>query len=223
LTSATNFSSGQYIVVAGENSPQRVLSKAVETLTVNRAFRNGAANGAVVTPVATGTINQSSPMAAGDTTISVANGYPSGYMLEINVNGTGVPKTGQLVAFKTAGGTVYTPEYAIVRATDIGGGTYAILLDRPLENTVAHSDIVCYGPAGDYNFCLQRNAVAFVNRPLAPIDPSTGVRSAIGYANNVALRVVFAYDSKKEAMRCTIAGLFGVAKLDSALGGVLLG
>lgn len=222
VTSVASIASGQYVVFAGEDSPQRVNSIASLTLTLNRAFRNGCANGAAVTPVASGLINQASPIAAGDKTAAVADGYPQYWRKPIVVDGTGVPRVGQLVAFKAAGGTVHAPEYGIIDVSDLGGGNYEITLDRPLENTLANNDVVDYGPAGDYNFAFQRNAVALVNRPLADIDPMTGVRSARGFANKVSLRVTFSYDGKKQGTRVVVDGLFGVAVLDTQLGGVLL-
>lgn len=214
---------GNYITIAGDNTPLRVTAISTNTITVNRPLRYNVASGAAVQEIESGLINQSSAIAAGDKTAAVANGYPQHWLKEIVVDGTGVPKVGQLVSFSAAGPAPFTPEYGILQVTDLGGGDYSILLDRPLESTIADNAIVNYGPSGDYNFAYQRDAVALVNRPLELPPEGTGARAATGFANNVALRVVLTYDGKKQGLRVTVDGLFGVAKLDDQRGGVLLG
>lgn len=188
------------------------------TLTLDRALRQSVANGAALQSVNTGLINQASAIAAGDTTAAVANGYPSGWMKGIAVDGTGTPVLGQLVAFKAAGGTVHTPWYCIV---DIQGSE--IYLDRPLESTLADNDVVCYGPNGDFNFGLQRDAIALVNRPMALPEAGTGARASSSMFQNMSLRVVITYDGSAEAHRVTVGGLFGLKVLETARGLCMFG
>lgn len=221
LSTVAAVATGSYFTVDGDYTPLRVLTTAgTYNLTTNRPFLRDVVSGATVRPCATGLINQASAIAVGDTTAAVSDGYPSGWMKEIVVDGTGVPKLGQLVAFKAAGGTLYTPEYCIVWVASDG---LSFMLDRPLESTVANNDVVCYGPNGDYNFMFQRDALALVNRPLALPDPGTGVRAATAEYAQMAMRVTMTYDGSREGTRVTIGSLFGVKVLNTALGGVLLG
>lgn len=210
---------GKFVVIAGV--PYRVLSvtgSGPYALVIDRGLRDAVASGAALQSVSTGLINQASAIAAGDTTAAVADGYPSGWMKAITVDGTGAPKIGQLVAFKAAGGTVHTPWYAIVQVD--GSDIY---LDRPLESTLADNDIVCYGPNGDFNFGLQRDALTLVNRPLAQPEAGTGARSSVGVFENMSLRIVITYDGLSEAHRVTVSGLFGLKVLESAKGVVMFG
>jgi hypothetical protein len=221
VSSTATVATGKYIVIAGDYTPLRVTAVSGSgpyTLTLDRPLLRGVASGAALQSVSAGAINQTGAIAAGDTTAAVSNGYPAGWMKDIEVDGTGAPVVGQLVAFKAAGGTLYTPVYTIVQVN----GT-AIVLDRPLESTVADNDIVNYGPNGDYNFFYQREALALVNRPLALPEAGTGVRAAVGTYNDMSLRVTISYDSNKQATRVTVDGLFGVKVLNTDLGGVMYG
>lgn len=215
---AAGIVTGMYVVIAGDDRPRRVTVIATDLITIDRGIDNNVANGAVVTAYASALINQNAAIAAGDTTAAVANGYPSGWMKGIAYDGTGVPKIGQMVAFKAAGGTLYTPVYSIV---DIIGSE--IWLDRPLESTVADNDIIDLGPSGDYNFGYQREALTLVNRPLALPEAGTGARAAQAILNNVAMRVVLTYDGVTQGTRVTCDALFGHAILDTDRGCVLLG
>ena len=217
-TAVTNLNPGQYYTVVGDYTPLRVASVNTLAVTNTRPLLRAVGNGAAIQPYALGAINQTGAIAAGDTTAGVANGYPSGWMKHMAVDGTGVPKVGQLVAFRAAGSTVHAAEYCIV---DVDGAT--ILLDRPLENTVADGDVVCYGPDGDYNFFLQRAALTLVNRPMELPPTGAGARSARGTYNHMSLRTVITYDGATQATRVTVDCLLGVKKLQTARGGVLLG
>ena len=222
-TAVTNLNPGQYYTVAGDYTPLRVASVNTLAVTNTRALKGAVASGAVIQPYALGAIKQSSAGGAGDISASYASGYPQHWQLGIRVDGTGVPHAGQLVAFRTAGGAVHSAEYGIVDVTDIGGGEYEIMLDRPLEQAVLDNDIVCYGPDGDYNMAYQSDAIALVNRPLALPPSDAGVRAGYGFDNNISMRAMIGYDIKKQAQRVVIDCLLGVKVLDSARGGVLLG
>lgn len=225
ITTAASVTAGEYITIAGDMTPLRVLTVAGTgpyTLTLSRATLRAVASSAVVTPYASGLINQASAIAAGDTTAGVSDGYPEGWMKGIHVDGTGVPQVGQMVSFKAVGGTVHSPEYCIIRVVN-NGSDYTIWLDRPIEDTVANNDIIDYGPNGDYNFFYQRGAVALVNRPLALPEAGTGARAATATFNNMSLRIVMTYDGKSQGTRVTVDGLFGVKKLEGLIGGCMLG
>jgi len=219
VASATNLATGAYFTVAGDYTPLRVSALNTLTITTTRPLLRDVANGATVTPVATGLINQGSAIAAGDFTLSAATGYPAGWMKTIVVDGTGVPKVGQLVAFKTAAGAIHTAEYCIVQVIS----ATEFMLDRPLEQAVLDNDIVCYGPSGDYNFGFRRGAIALVNRPIALPESGIGARAAQAIANGMSMRVVMTYDGKKEATRINVGSLFGIKTLDVNQGLVMLG
>lgn len=223
LDAVTSLVTGTYITFAGDMTPQRITAIDTKTLTLNRGLKFAVANNAVTTNYASGLINQASAVPAGDKTLYAADGYPAGWMKEIVLDGTGEPHVGQLCSFKAAGGTLYDAEYCIVQVRLISAGNWGVMLDRPLVNAVRNNDIIDYGPPGDYNFALQKNAVALVNRPLALPPAESGVRAAIGYANGVALRVAITWDGGSEATRVTVSGLFGVGTLDTQRGGVLYG
>jgi hypothetical protein len=217
VTAVTNIVAGSYFTVAGDMTPLRCLSISSLNVTTTRALKFATTSGAVVQPYATALINQGSAIAAGDKTAAVASGYPAGWYREMEFDGTGVPVVGQLVSFKTAAGTVQLAEYCIV---DVTGTTF--MLDRPLEEAFLDNAIICLGPNGDFNFAFQKNCLALVNRPMALPPSGAGAVGAITSANGFSLRVVFSYDSVKQATRCTIDSLFGMKVLDTDLAQVML-
>lgn len=207
---------GRYVTIAGDMTPLRSTTNTT-TLTPTRAIREAVASGAVVTKYLLGKVD-------------LTAGYVDGWVKAIHVDDGGldtcIPRVGQLVSFNAgdeATGTVRTPEYMITQVTNTAGNDYDIVLDRPLETALANNDVVAYGPDGDYNFAFHRNALALVNRPLALPMEGAGARSAVANYNGMAMRVVIAYDSKKQGHRVTLDSLFGVAPLDTNLGAVLLG
>ena len=202
---------GQYISIVGDYSPLKVIAIATNTITVNRPISRPVTSGAAITKFTQGAVDQGSAIAAGDAYAGVANGYPAGWLDYIEVDGSGTAAVGQLVSF----GTTDLHEYVIVEIEGDG-----ILLDRPLATTMADNAVVNYGPDGDYNFAFRRNALALVSRPLIiPPDANAG----IGMANDFAVRVEFSRNSTVQKTLVTIDALYGVAVLDSAQGGVLLG
>ena len=217
---ANNAAAGSYMTIAGDMTPLRVTAVAGTgpyVCTLSRPLLRGVASGAVVTTYATALVNQDQAITAGQTHLAATNGYPANWMKDIVYDGTGVPKVGQLVSFKTSAGVVKSAEYGIVQVT-----ATTILLDRPLEDAIDDNAIICLGPSGDYNFAYQREALTLVNRPLALPISGTGARAANASFENISLRVVITYDGKKEGHRITVGGLFGVKVLNTALGGVLL-
>jgi len=222
MTAVTNLNPGQYYTAVGDYTALRVASVSSLNVTNTRPLLNTVASGAAVQPYALGAIKQGSAIAAGDTTVGVADGYPAGWIKGIVVDGTGVPQVGQLVAFRAAASTVHPTEYCIVDVIN-NGSDYTITLDQPLVATLADNDIVCYGPDGDFNFGFQRPAVALITRPLAVPEPGSGVRAASAEFKGLSLRVVITYDGKAQATRVTVDGLFGLKKLDTPYGMVMYG
>lgn len=203
---------GTYVTVAGDYTPLRSTTNTT-TLTPTRAIREATASGAVVTKYPVGAVD-------------LGDGYVSGWVKKIHVDGGAVPHVGQMVAFNAgdgATGTVRSGEYVICQVVNTAGSDYDILLDRPLETALVDDDVVCYGPNGDFNFGFHQNALALVNRPLALPMAGAGASAAVATYNGMSMRVVIQYDSEVQGHRVTLDSLFGVKALDTGLGMVLLG
>jgi hypothetical protein len=205
VVSTADIAAGQYYTVAGDMSPLRVASRTGTgpwTLTNTRPTIGAIAASAVVTPYAPGAVNE-------------ASGYAAGWYKYITVDGTGVPKVGQLVAFGTT-----APEYVIV---DIVGST--ILLDRPLEAAVTDNTVVNYGPNGSYNLAYHPNAITLVNRPMATagVTQSPGATIAVANSDNLSMRMIMSYDPKFKQTKMSFDLMFGIKTLDTNLGVPLLG
>lgn len=152
-------------------------------------------------------------------------GYAAGYSKEIVVDGiTGAIEVGTLIRFATAG----TPNvrlsgtYSVIDVTNSSGNTIGITLDRPLDVAIENNDIVCVGPAGEYNFAFHKNALALVCRPLSPA-PSGLAISSVQSASGASVRITMTYNGTKQGVLVTVDLLLGVAILDTALGAVMLG
>lgn len=208
VTAATNIATGRYMTVVGDMTPLRVSAVNTLAITVTRPLIGATTSGAAVQPYADAVINN-------------ASGYAAGWNKWIQVDGTGVPKVGQIVGFKAAGGTVYAAEYIIVDVK--AGSNYYIRLDRPLEDALADNDIANLGPSGDINFAFHRDAITLVNRPMAIPVVSAGARIGVARSRHMALRVILAYDNTKKALVVSIDSLFGIKTLETALGCVVYG
>jgi len=201
---------GSWFTVAGEGAPHRVTNRTFGTdgttsLTFTPALRYAVANDAVITVVDPGAINYSAGYLAADRAMDdlVIDGF------------TVAPKVGQLLTF----GAGSTP-YAV-----FGGNapsTTLMSLDRPIESDLANGDAVNLGPAGSYGFCMHRNAIALVTRPLLPPPANSGASSFVATYNGLSLRVTISYDSNYQKVRVTVDILYGVKVLDSRLGFLFL-
>lgn len=150
--------------------------------------------------------------------IKNTGGYAAGWTKGVNLDSftaTKHPRVGQIL---NIGGKVYT----IIESED-NAGERTVWLDRPLEDTVIDTADVFPGPAGSFNLCFHRDAIALVTRPLALPSGALGVRSQVGVYNNVAMRVTMQYDVHAQGTVVTLDILCGVKQLDSRLGAVLLG
>lgn len=201
---------GAWITVAGDMIPHQITAHSetlgnTTSITITPPLQTAIVTTAVVTQYTPGTVNQAvSP-----------TGYVAGWSKEITISGFSVaPKAGQFVSFGTA-----TNVYTIIQVNGLVG----ITLDRPLDVAIANAAAVNLGPAGNYNFGFHKNAIALVTRPLAQPMASSGARSAVANYNNLAMRVTIAYLAEKQGHLVTVDMLAGVAVLDTALGGVLVG
>ena len=153
---------------------------------------------------------------------SVNGAYAAGYSKLILIDDSTAGKTpqvGQLMSFGT-GGSRHT--YTIIESI-ANGADRDILLDRPLVLALSNDDLAFPGPSGSMNLTFHRNAIAFVNRPLALPDNSIGARFAVTSHNDVSMRVTMQYNATQQGTIVTLDMLAGVAILEADLAVVLLG
>lgn len=196
---------GSWLTIAGDMIPQRVVSTvggATPTqIVISPGLASAVVDDAVVTVYTPGAIN-------------LGAGYAVGWTKAMTVDAfTVAPKRGQLISFGSA-----TDYYSAINTPT----TTSLLVNRALNAALADDAVAEVGPAGDYNFAFHRNALAFVNRPLAAPLAGTGARSFVVNYNGLSMRVTIAYDSQKQAHRVTCDMLCGVKVLDTNLGALLL-
>jgi hypothetical protein len=217
VDSGAGFAVGEYITLEGDLMPFRITGIATNVLTLNRPLRVAVlAAASNIQQTNTGLVDL-----AGHVGVSA---YPAGYDKRIKVDGTGVPRAGQLVSFNTAGtpNVALAGEYGIVNVT-VDGSDYYIDLDRPLETAIANNDVVGYGHAGQYNFAFCRDALAMVVRPMRPPRAGAGAISAVANFNGLAMRVTISYEGRGQGHLVTLDLLMGTKVLDTNQGAVLLG
>jgi hypothetical protein len=152
----------------------------------------------------------------------VNGAFSAGYNGPIQIDGFASgkgPQVGQLISFGT-GGSRHT--YTIVHRTITSATEVAVWLDRPLAANLANNDLAFPGPAGSLNLAFHRDALAFVNRPLALPDSRHGVMAGVMSDRNASMRVTMQYNSTKQGTIVTVDTLCGVKTLDTNLGCVLL-
>ena len=150
--------------------------------------------------------------------IDFVGGYAAGYTKAIHLDSFTAgkhPRVGQILRIGAS-------TYVVIESED-SAGDREVWLDRPLDATVTGTQDVFPGPAGSFNLCFHRDAVALVSRPLALPSGALGVRSQVGVYNNVAMRVTMQYDITSQGTVVTLDILCGVKTLDERLGCVLLG
>ncbi len=210
------YTAGGYITFESDVRPYRITDITVNDLTVDRPIR-------VDLVAATEDINRYHTGLVDLASDPVASAYDAGYARDIYVDGGVTPQIGQLVSFATAAGAAIDGEYGILAVEDIGGGVFAITLDRPLEAAIANNDVVGYGPEGDYNFALRRDALALVIRPLQTPRSGAGAISAIAEMDGLAIRITITYQGLGQGHLVTLDFLCGTKVLDVDQGAVLLG
>lgn len=209
---AAAISPGTWITIAGDNTPLQVVSTVggatPTSITTVQGIKSAVADNAVVTITSPGQVNN----AAGYTGSTIGSG---GWAKEIIYDTfTFDPQIGMGITFNTQ-----TTVYRIIEVDTVGK---TILLDRPLEASIADNDTINPLPGGSYNWAFHRNAVALVTRPLALPMPGTGVRAGIANYNNLSMRVTMTYDSDLQGTKVTVDTLMGVKVLDQNLGAVML-
>lgn len=213
---------GQWFTVAGDMIPQRITARTNNTAgnTISITFTPGLATAvvddAVITTYDTAAVNQASTVTDPDgNTIVSTPGYPIDWEMPIEVDGcTNQPQVGQWVQF-AANGALYV-------VVDNPTAT-SIQLDRPLEAAIADNAVIFVGPNGTFNLGFQELAMALVTRPMALPRDGTGAIGAVANYANLSVRVVWAYDYKKQGMVITVDLLCGVAILEALKGEVMFG
>jgi hypothetical protein len=200
---------GEFCNVAGNDQPTWItaLTAATTDVTLNEPLKYATGAGAVLTLYAAANVEAT---------------YAVAYDQQIEVSHTSgkAPQIGQLMAFGTGGSRhVYTIiEVDVISATN----TY-VMLDRPLDYSVAQNDAAFPGPAGSLNMALHRECVALVTRPVAVPPNAMGVLSGAGAYNGIGMRVSMQYDINAggTVVNCDI--LAGIKELDTNLAVALLG
>ena len=201
---------GEFAVVAGNQQPTFVTAATASTnttsITLNEANKYATDASAVVTVYKN---------------IDVNGAYAVGWHKEVVLDGwTNAPQVGQLIAFGTS---TNRRTYTIIESYLSGSGEQSVLLDRPLEVALTNNQLAFPGPVGDFNWVMNRNALALVTRPLANPPQGSGVMSVVRSYNDMVLRLQLAYDPLKQATRFNVDLLYGIALLDEQLGLILLG
>lgn len=204
---------GTWMTIVGDDTPLQVASTVgagtPTSITTVQGIKRAVADDAVVTLTDPAAVNNAAGY-AGPTGTSI------GWSKEIIYDGvTFDPQAGQGLTFGTS-----TVIYGII-AVDTTAKT--ILLDRPLEATIADDATINLLPPGSYNFAFHRNALALVTRPLALPMPGTGARAGVGNYNDLSMRVVMSYDAHNQGTLVTVDTLIGVKVLDQKLGAVVFG
>jgi hypothetical protein len=202
---------GEYAVVAGNDQPTFITAATV--------------GGGDTTAVTMNEANKFATLASAAITVykkcDVNGNYAAGYSEGIVVDGwTTAPQVGQLISFSTS---TTRRTYTVIESDLTGSGEQTIYLDRPLELGLSNNDLAFPGPAGSFNMAFHRDALAFVNRPLALPSPGTGVMSSVGVYNNVSMRVSAQYNINAGGTIVNLDMLAGIAVLDTNLMVALLG
>lgn len=210
-----NVNVGEYAVVAGNDQPTHVTAATInvgdtDAVTLNEANKYATGGSAAITIYRACAVN---------------GAFAAGYSKEIALDGWTAgkaPQVGQLISFGT-GGSRHT--YTIVESyvNPSLGTEQLVLLDRPLDASLANNDLAFPGPAGAFNMAFHRDALALVSRPLARPNAQFGVMAGVASHNDVAMRVTMQYDSKAQGTRVTMDMLCGYALLDANLACVYLG
>lgn len=197
--------------------PYRITAISTNDMTISHGLRQDCAANTDARRYTTGTVDLT-----GHTVVSA---YPAGYDKEIKVDGSGEPHEGQICSFNTAGtpNVALDGEYSIIGVREPTSGVYYITLDRPLETAITNDDVVGYGPWGDYNLAINKDAIALVVRPLAPPRAGLGALSSVAQFNNLAIRVTMTYLGMSQGTLVTLDFLCGVKVLDVDRGAVLVG
>jgi len=203
----TNYQVGEYVNIAGNDQPTYLTATTGTTsITLNEALKYAVVDTAVITHYLACT-NEATERAAGYQKEMVFT-HTSGKQLQV----------GQIISF----GTTSRHSYTIIERSATTATTSTVLLDRPLEATVASGATAFPGPSGSMNPVFHRDAIAFVSRPMEDVSAGGTAISAVVNFEGIGLRIVRQYDSSLGGWRFNVDLLAGVSVLDVDLLCVLL-
>jgi len=195
----TAYSVGEYVNIEGNDQPTYATAATSTTsVTLNEALKYAVLDDAVITHY---------QKAVNEATERVA-----GYQKEMTFTHAASKnlQVGQIVSF----GTTTRHDYTVIERSATTSTTSTVLLDRPLEITVASGADAFPGPAGSMNPILHEDAIAFVSRPMKEVNPRGGANSAVVNFDGIGIRVVEQYDSSAGGWRYNVDLLAGVSVLD---------
>lgn len=203
----TDYTVGEYVVVDGNDQPTFVTAATGTTsVTLNEPLKFAVVDDAVIKHYLTATNEAVERLAGYQKEMTFT--HTSGKNLQI----------GQLVSFGT-GASRHT--YTVIEVSDSTATTTTVLLDRPLEATVASSADAFPGPAGSMNPVMHTEALTFVSRPMKE-KVGRGVISAVANFEGVGIRVQEADDIDAGGSRFVVDLLAGVSVLNEDLLCVML-
>lgn len=204
----TAYTVGEYVVVAGNDQPTfATAATSTTSVTLNEALKYAVVDDAVIKHYQKCT-NEATERAAGYKK-SMTFTHNSGKQLQ----------EGQLISFGT-GASRHT--YTVIEVSATTATTSTVLLDRPLEATVASGADAFPGPGGSMNPVMHRDAIAFVSRPMKA-KAGKGVMSAVANVDGIGVRVQEADELSASGTRFVVDLLAGVSVLDEDLLCVMLG
>ena len=199
---------GGWLKIAGDNTPQMIVSTTTATdnteVTISPGLKNAVADTAVVTDFEPAAVN-------------LTAGYASGWFKAIVLDGfTVAPQVGQAIYFDGDTDNVY----GIIQYDST---TSSVLLDRPLDAAISNNDVAGLSPAGDYNFAFVKDALTLAIRPLAMPMAGAGALSGLVSYNGLTVRIVISYDSSQQGHLVTLDFLAGIALLNEDCGAAMYG
>lgn len=190
---------GQQALIAGQVYRLQAGSGPT-TLVLDRGLETAVADNDVITM-------------AGSILVNNVGGYAAGYIDTIaydNAPTEGIAFGHSL--YDAASGNVYS----MLQQLNLAAGS--TLLNVPLAASLADNQQLFLNHGGNYGWAFQRNAVATITRPLAPVMGGVGAVGAMLNYNGYNIRITITYDGKKQGHRVVVDTLAGTKVLDDRLG-----
>ena len=200
-----DWAAGEYVVIDGNDQPTWVSATGGATsITLNEELKYDVVDTAVITHYLTVTNEATERLA----------GYKKAMTFTHNAGKN--LQTGQLISFGTSSRHTYT----IIEVSATTSTTSTVLLDRPLEATVASGADAFPGPAGAMCPVLHQDAIAFVSRPMR--EKNKGAVSAVANFDGIGIRVSMQDELSASGTRVVVDLLAGVSVLNEDLLCVML-
>lgn len=170
----TSYTVGEYVTIDGNDQPTFVTAATGATsVTLNEPLKFAVVDDAVIKHSLKAT--------------NEAVERPAKYQKEMTFTHTSGKnlQIGQLISFGT-GASRHT--YTVIEACTQTATTTTVLLDRPLDATVAASADAFPGPAGSMNPVMHTDAITLVTRPMEP-KQGRGVVTAVANLDGIGIRV----------------------------------